>query len=358
MQSAFIAVAAGVALALALLVPWAARHYRRRGTVGPGAALLAFATVVYALALVTYTLLPLPSNVAGMCRGVPMGPQLRPLAFLDDIGREGGISRPASLLRNPAVTQVLFNVLLFVPLGMFVRYFFARGRLLAGVAWAALAGLGVSLLIEFTQLTGDWFLYPCAYRLFDVDDLAANTAGALIGGFVAPVLALVPWQHRDDVASSPRPVTAGRRLLGMLCDVLTIWLLGATLVVLLNLAVLTLDGDMKAPAVTAWRGTFGFVPALVQLILVLSAGRTLGEVVVRLRPADTPALWQRFSRWALGVGGWSVLTQTGSGVAETLATALAIVAVISVWTTRHRRGFAYFATRMQIEDDRTSPQQR
>jgi glycopeptide antibiotics resistance protein len=160
MQSGFIALAAGFALALALLVPWAARQYRRRGTVGPGAALLALATVVYALALVIYTLLPLPSNVAGMCQGTPVGPQLRPLAFLDDIDGAGGISSPASLLRNPAVTQVLFNVLLFVPLGMFVRYFFIRGRLLTGVVGASLAGLGVSLVIEFTQLTGDWFLYP------------------------------------------------------------------------------------------------------------------------------------------------------------------------------------------------------
>jgi hypothetical protein len=218
--------------------------------------------------------------------------------------------------------------------------------------------LGVSLLIEFTQLTGDWFLYPCAYRLFDVDDLAANTSGALLGGFAAPVLALVPWQHRDDVPSSPRPVTAGRRLLGMLCDVLAIWLLGATLVVLLNLAVLTLDGDLQSPAVTVWRATLGFVPALVHLVLVLSTERTLGEVVVRLRPVGTPALWQRFVRWALGVGGWSVLTQTGSGLAGTLATALAVAAIISVWTTQHRRGFAYVATRMQVEDDRNSPQQR
>jgi hypothetical protein len=143
----------------------------------------------------------------------------------------------------------------------------------------------------------------------------------------------------------------------MLCDVLTIWLLGATLVVLLNLTVLTLGGDLRAPAVTAWRAVLGFVPALAQLLFVLSTGRTLGEVVIRLRPTGAPAAWQRFSRWALGVGGWSVLTQTGSGLAGALATALAIAAIVSVWTTRDRRGFAYFEARMQIEDDRASPKQ-
>lgn len=55
----------------------------------------------------------------------------------------------------------------------------AAGSQLHPVVTAALAGFAVSLFVEFTQLTGNWFLYPCPCRLFDVDDLIASTVGAL-----------------------------------------------------------------------------------------------------------------------------------------------------------------------------------
>ena len=73
---------------------------------------------------------------------------------------------PAALLRDLAFLQIALNVLLFVPLGYFVRVVLHRGVLVATAL-----GLGVSLLIEVTQRTGVWNLYDCAYRLFDVDDL-------------------------------------------------------------------------------------------------------------------------------------------------------------------------------------------
>ncbi|WP_454115939.1 VanZ family protein [Microbacterium aurum] len=53
--------------------------------------------------------------------------------------------------------QLALNVLLFVPLGFFIRVLGGRG-----VVVALLAGLGVSLVIETTQLTGVWGLYPSA----------------------------------------------------------------------------------------------------------------------------------------------------------------------------------------------------
>ena len=42
-------------------------------------------------------------------------------------------------------------------------------------------GFLASLLIEVTQLTGIFGLYPCAYRFFEVDDLITNTTGTLLG---------------------------------------------------------------------------------------------------------------------------------------------------------------------------------
>lgn len=62
---------------------------------------------------------------------------------------------------------------------------------------ATLAGLATSLAIELTQLIGVWGLFPCAHRLFDVDDLLLNTAGATLGSLVAlPVVAMLRERRR------------------------------------------------------------------------------------------------------------------------------------------------------------------
>ncbi len=100
--------------------------------------------------------------------------------------------------------QVLLNVLLFMPLGFFLRVLGGRG-----IVTAVVAGLGISLFVETTQLTGVWGVYPCAYRLFDVDDLVTNTLGAVLGSAIAAVI--VPrriWNATVENASAPH----GRRL--------------------------------------------------------------------------------------------------------------------------------------------------
>ncbi len=120
-----------------------------------------------------------------------------------------GGSRPS--FETPDVQDLPLNVLLFVPLGMFVRYLLRRG-FLATVA----IGAAVSLLIELTQLTGDWGLYPCAYRFFSTSDLITNTVGAGIGAFCAPLLGLVPGQSarrgpsREQRRSDPGAATSLR----------------------------------------------------------------------------------------------------------------------------------------------------
>lgn len=62
--------------------------------------------------------------------------------------------------------------------------------------WVLLAGAAVSLLTETAQLTGIFGLYPCSYRLFDVDDLLLNTGGAglgfALGGCCSPMCERLP----------------------------------------------------------------------------------------------------------------------------------------------------------------------
>lgn len=90
--------------------------------------------------------------------------------------------------------QLFFNIAMFIPLGVLTA-----GYLRWGVRASALAGFGLSLFIELSQLSGNWGMAPCPYRTFDVDDLINNTAGAVIG---ALLVLLVRWMRRGKNAAN------------------------------------------------------------------------------------------------------------------------------------------------------------
>lgn len=115
-------------------------------------------------------------------------------------------------LTNRTVVYVLSNALLTVPFGAYLRR--AHGW---GAAKVALAALGLSLAFELTQLTAVWGIAGTRYRTFDVDDLIANTAGALLGWLFVPLLRAVP-RRRAGAGGAVRP-TLPRRALALLLDV-------------------------------------------------------------------------------------------------------------------------------------------
>ncbi len=307
--NALIAVALGTVVAIVLLIPTAAVQYRRDGRLGPGDLSILLSGAVYGLALWTYTLLPVPPAGAYACQGK----QLDPFGSIRLIwsGDSGG---PLGLVRDAAFLQVVLNVLLFVPLGYFIRVILRRGVVVAG-----LAGLAISLLIEVTQLTGDWGLYDCAYRLFDVDDLGVNTLGAIGGSLLSAIF--VDRQPKE--VRLPTTVSFGRRLVGMVCDVLFVVLVGAT--VALGYRAVADDLDVQT-----WL-QLG-VPFVAEALCVLVLGRTVGEWVVDLRTRPRrrgPVILWRLVKLAVGVGpllGLALLT--GWWVALGLA-AYALLTVVS-----------------------------
>ncbi|WP_188984562.1 VanZ family protein [Saccharopolyspora thermophila] len=206
-------------LALVLFLPAAIATYRRHGVMSSWRTLSFYSFLFYALTAFCMTLIPLPAPSVDVCAEYPekSHPQLVPGNTFADIWKEadGRVSLGALVIHNPAVLETLLNVLLLVPLGMYLRYHFRRSFLVASVI-----GLGVSLFFEFTQLTGVWGMYPCPYRLFDVDDLIVNTGGAMLGWAVAgPLTRFLPTlESLDDEALARRPVPLGRRLLALVVD--------------------------------------------------------------------------------------------------------------------------------------------
>ena len=105
--NALIAIALGSVLAVVLLIPVAAVQYRLDGRLGPKDLAILLTAAVYALALWTYTLLPMPAEDTYPCKGV----QLRLFGSLGLIhlpdGRAGLAAArpgvPADRAQHPAV---------------------------------------------------------------------------------------------------------------------------------------------------------------------------------------------------------------------------------------------------------------
>lgn len=337
--SGAMAVGLGVLAGIVLFVPFVAISYRRRGGLTLGRSVLWASALVYFLAIWTYTLLPMPASSDFACAGV----NLDLGAFVDDL-------RAARSLTDFAVLQLALNVLLFMPLGFFLRVLGGRGIL---VAFAV--GLGVSLVIETTQLTGVWGLYPCAYRVFDVDDLLMNTVGAVLGSLLAFV---VPRRFRGaavtEAAGRPRPVTRGRRLLAMTCDLLGAWLVTLTAGVAAQVWLeyvardhaAVLDGRIGAVVGTA-------VPIALWLTVTLATGRTVGDLAVELRygGGGVPAPLARLLRFIGGIGGY-LLLGTLPGGWSLLAPLFAVASFVLVFTTVAGRGLPGLVSGTRLMDAR------
>lgn len=316
-----------------IIVPLIAANYRKFGRLSPGRIVVWGAFTVYAFALLTYTMLPLPEPGSYEC----VTPRFTPGASIADIA-EFDTSSARALLTNPAVLQIAFNVLLFMPLGLFARLLWGRG-----VVATTLLGLGISLFIETSQLTGLWGIYPCAYRLFDVDDIIVNTSGALIGALLAALLRLRPVEPRGELG--PRPITFGRRFLGMLGDLVAVGFVGAAAEVGWNLIRVSVLGPEPAAVADAASPAFGWAVALgLQLFLVLLTGRTVGDLIVNVRyePGSIPSLLARPLRFLGGIGGYMLLSAPAveSAGFAWVAGAYALVIVIWAIATPDRSGLA------------------
>ncbi|WP_167736761.1 VanZ family protein [Nocardioides sp. 1609] len=338
--NALVAIVLGSVVAVVLLVPTAAYQYRLDGKLQPKDLAVLLSGAVYGLSLWTYTLLPMPAADSYRC----LGRQLEPLGSISRIWTDVGAAD-----HTFQVGQVALNVLLFVPLGYYLRVIVRRG-----VVTAALVGLATSLLIEVTQDTGVWHLYDCPYRLFDVDDLIVNTLGAVCGS----LLSYVVLDRRDDTTPPlPSTVSLGRRLVGLASDVIFSVLLGGAAAAVYRGITVHGSGDHDAGVRTV---VLIGVPYVVQAVSVLAVGRTIGEHVVAVRAvppagrADGSPYPRRLVKLAAGAtpafalaavlvagGGWAVAALVGLGL-------LAVAQVAAAWRTEQHRGLSHVVAGLDL----------
>lgn len=168
-------------------------------------AISSYMLVLYAIGLLCFTLYPIPDNPIIYCSAHSVTPQITPFHWIIDMLHH-------SIL--VVAEQLIANIIFFVPLGAFVFIYFHK-TLSSAILW----GFVFSWVIEITQLTGDYGIYPCSYRLFDVDDLVMNTLGATIGYLIAKA---VSYQIEQPSFSAPTAAknTVFNRFLAFCLDII------------------------------------------------------------------------------------------------------------------------------------------
>lgn len=269
------------------IAPFVHAVFQRYHYLAPKPTALAVAAGLYASALVAFANFPLPEASSTFCDQRSLisywqftpGASLSPV--LDDLGSNGFIET----LTGTAFLQIAFNVAFFVPLGFFVAY---RSR--RSLGFAAALGLAVSALIELTQGTGVWGLYPCPYRLADVDDLLANTGGAMLGWYLGTLA------HRafPFTEPSPRSDVAAPSVLRRV---------GAVAIDCLTLVAVVVIADILAAAIATGAGASSMIVREILWVMPFLAAAVffIGVPLARTDRA-TPGQWAVLlatSRWGV-----------------------------------------------------------
>lgn len=207
-------------IAFVMTIPYMIFEYRKYGSIHKLRTLLIYALVLYLITAYFLIILPLPSLEEVAALKTPKV-QLIPFTFVFDFLKNTSlvITEPSTYLKalaEPYIYQVLYNLVLLLPLGIYLRYYFK-----CSFSKCVLITFMVSLFFELTQLTGLYFIYPRSYRLFDVDDLLINTLGGIIGYFVEPIFTLIlPSREKidADAYNQGKDVSFFRRLFAFVLD--------------------------------------------------------------------------------------------------------------------------------------------
>lgn len=211
-------------IAMLFTAPYVLVQYHKYGAIPMIRVGIVYSFILYLIAAYFLVILPLPSqDEVAMMTGPTT--QLVPFTFITDFIQNTSfiLSDPSTYLKaftEPYVYQVLYNVLLFIPFGIYLRYYFN-----CSFKKTLFLSFLLTLFFELTQLSGLYGIYPRSYRLFDVDDLMLNTFGGVIGYLVAAiVIKVLPSRNRIDEISFQKgtKITVWKRLVSFFLDLFLI----------------------------------------------------------------------------------------------------------------------------------------
>lgn len=191
-----------------ITIPFLVWNYRKYNGLSLIRALVIFSFVFYMMCAFFLTLLPLPT-VEEVLQRDPVRFNYHLFNNIQATMHDAGFRAADTgtwfvwanwkkALTSSMLFQIIANIIMQVPLGFYLRYYFRT-------SWKKALGIGflVSFFYEMTQLSGVWGIYPYAFRCPDVDDLMNNTLGCMIGFAAAPILMrfLPSVEAMDEVAA-------------------------------------------------------------------------------------------------------------------------------------------------------------
>lgn len=251
-------------VALVFTLPYMFYCYRRWGSVLILRSVIIYSFILYLISVYFLCILPLPS-IESVRQLTTARVQLIPFRFIADMFTDGLLP----------LFQELMNILMFIPFGLYLGYYF-RCSLKKTLLFSFL----LTLFLELTQLTGLYFIYPRSYRLFDIDDLIANTFGGYVGYLLVSIcLKILPTREQLDTVSLKKGTEGAsviRRSVAFACDMIIIQMLSSSVRFLVPDAV----SALVYPVVLVIY--YGVIPGLLH-------GYTIGLALVKLSIAS-PAL--------------------------------------------------------------------
>lgn len=270
-------------LAAMITLPYIIMQYRKYGSILPIRVLIVYSFIFYLLCAYFLVVLPLPpiEEVASYTKPIM---QLIPFASLKEFTMNSSLiwNDPATYLtalNEPSLYLIVFNILLTVPFGVYLRYYFQ-------CSWkkTLLLTFLLTLSFECLQLSALFGYYPRPYRLFDVDDLITNTLGGMLGYAITPVFAhfLVSRSRMDEKAyDRGRSVSPLRRVLAFFFDNLIVLLTTAIITAL----ILFLHDEflLISPANRICFIYLAVVFVYLFILPILMHGKTLGKAAVKIK---------------------------------------------------------------------------
>lgn len=261
-------------IALVITLPYILYNYRRYGSIFSLRIAIVYSFVLYLICAYFLVILPLPT-IEEVAQLTTPRVQLIPFSFVQDISVTTSLiwdnfSSYLHFLSAPAVYQMLFNILLVMPFGMYLRYYFK-----CSLKKTILLSFALSLFFELTQLSGLYFIYPRSYRLFDVDDLIINTLGGCLGyALMTPFMKILPTRQEIDEHSYQRGlhVSLLRRFTSLSIDYFFIILLDIILRTLLTKANLVIPYQLII-----------LVFLYFMILPLIWKGKTLGKSFTKIR---------------------------------------------------------------------------
>lgn len=269
-------------VALVITFPYAIYQYHKFGSVSKYRTLIVYSFVLYMLIAFFLVALPLPEPESTVGNRWQDHLNLIPFKqiWLYWRNRPVNLTTLHAYLNSFSLWQLLFNILLTVPFGVYLHYYFKQS-----FRRTVLFSFLLSLFFETSQITALFGIYPGPYRLADVEDLICNTMGGAVGYQIAYVFAaILPKREEIDAESfaEGRHVSGPRRIWSAFFD----YVCSFFLFLFIDGAVTLLFPEAAKYEAEGWARLWtGFcIVSLLQVLL--TRGTTLGHAICHMTLAS------------------------------------------------------------------------